>query len=122
MIVLDALKTREGSLYLAGAAVTALVTVMTAVSTLTTYQEQQEIREAVLAFSQGSSTARSLLGELRSSDAGDESTRAAIRVMLGSYNFDRAHSNPQLLDTAEKLFEEALQIDPGRPSAAVGLA
>jgi len=122
VIVLEALKSRDGAIYLGGAALSLLITLLIAISTARACVLQWELREAVQAFSQGSGDASKLLGNLRQRGAGDADTQATVRVLLGAYNYDRALRNPQLLETAGRLFEEALQLQAGRASAAVGLA
>ncbi|RMG10165.1 MAG: hypothetical protein D6731_17980 [Planctomycetota bacterium] len=122
MILQEAVKSREGLAYLGGAALTGLVAVLLAVDTLTSYLHQWELREAVQAFAQGKGEAGRLLGSLRDEDAGDDYERATVRVLLGSHNLRRAHRDARLLDAAERLFAEALEIDSENTAAAVGLA
>jgi tetratricopeptide (TPR) repeat protein len=121
MLIKEAIQTREGAAYVAGTAVLGLITVLTLVNTVTSYKAQWKLRDAVLDFEQGKRTARKKLGALRSADKGDRDSRATVRVMLGAYNYQRSHKDPELLNTAEKLFDEALSVDPERTSAAVGM-
>ncbi len=115
-MIADALRSREGQLYLAGAALAFLLAGLLLVSTVRQVEHEAAMAEAVEAFAQGRSEAGPLLRELRGRLPDD----VTVRVLLGVYELRRARDLAGL-DTARLLFEEALERDRARTSAVVGL-
>jgi tetratricopeptide (TPR) repeat protein len=117
LIPLDALRSREGAAYLGGAALAFTMAFLLLAQTMNRYLKEDELREAFLAAAQDRGDAKGLLEGLKQ-DYPDDPT---VLVLLGNYLVDRSHLARENLDAAEKLYERALQLDPGRTSAAVGL-
>lgn len=114
-MITDALRTREGSLYLGGAALVLLLDAFLLLSTINAFMAQEESQEAVQQFYRNEASAKGKLRALR--DAGDPTAS----VLLGAWLYERA-TTPEQLETAQRCFEGALTLEPGRNSAAVGLA
>ena len=100
--------------YLAGAAVVLLITIPVGLSTFQGILAEDRALAAVEAFHQRSPEARTLLRKWR--DAGDPTAS----VFLGSLELESANSLEKL-ETAQRLFQEALDAQPGRTSAVLGL-
>lgn len=100
--------------YLAGAALVTLATIPLALSTFQGILAEDRALDAVQAFHQRDPNARALLRKWR--DSGDPSAS----VILGALELESATSREKL-ETAQRLFQEALQAQPGRTSAVLGL-
>ncbi|HBP22676.1 MAG TPA: hypothetical protein DEA08_33465 [Planctomycetes bacterium] len=100
--------------YLGGAALVTLITIPIALSTFQGILAEDRALAAVEAFHQRTPHARALLRKWR--DSGDPSAS----VLLGSLELESANSLEKL-ETAQRLFQEALDAQPGRTSAVLGL-
>lgn len=118
MIPLEALKNKEGAAYLAGAAVCFLISAILVATGIDRFLQEDALRGAVAAFHRDAPDARSQLVELK--DA--RPTDATMRVLLGCIEVERGDGDADRLGVAERLFEEALGLDPSRASAHIGQA
>jgi tetratricopeptide (TPR) repeat protein len=117
VIPIEALKAKEGIAFLAGAAVCFGLSAVLLAGGIDRFLQEQAMRDAVAAYHRDDPTARTLLQELLKERPND----AGVRVMLGTYEIDRAQDEPDRIAVAERLFEDARALD-GRPSASIGLA
>ncbi|MBX3468019.1 MAG: hypothetical protein KF878_14190 [Planctomycetes bacterium] len=117
MVPIEAVKSREGLAYLGGAALAFLISALLIAGGIERYLTEDALREAVQAYHRDAPDARAKLVELKDARPGDASTR----VLLGCFELERAEDADRL-GVAERLFEEALGLEPGRTSASVGLA
>lgn len=118
MIPIEALRSKEGAAYLGGAALSFVIAAALLASGIERYLQEDTLRAAVRAYHRDDPSARPLLLELKDS----RPTDASVRVLLGCYELERADGDADRLGVAERLFEEARALDPGRASATLGVA
>ncbi|MCO5167980.1 MAG: hypothetical protein M9894_16675 [Planctomycetes bacterium] len=116
MIPIEAFRSREGAAYLGGAALAFLISGLLVAGGIERYLTEDALREAVQAYHRDAHDARGKLVDLKDARPGD----ASARVLLGCYELERAEDADRL-SVAERLFDEAAALEPGRPSASVGL-
>jgi tetratricopeptide (TPR) repeat protein len=116
VIPLEALRSREGAAYLGGAAVAMIAAALLTASTLLRFMHEEDLREAFGAAARDEGTAGNLLSKLRQGDPKD----VDVRVALGCIESERGEEDAARLDVADKLFAEALALDPTREAALVG--
>lgn len=113
---LDALKDPRGIGYLAGAAVTFAIGGALLVATVRRYLDDWTVADAVRAFHQDDPAAAQAFATMRT----DRPTDPVPRVFLGAWEADRSDLDSGRLEVAERLFDEAAQLEPGARPAAVG--
>jgi tetratricopeptide (TPR) repeat protein len=101
--------------YLAGALLVFALSLPLIVSTIRGLIAQSELRAATQALHQRGPKAREVLLELR-----ENSPSATASVLLGSFELEEARGLDGF-ESAERLFSEALELEPGRTSAVIGL-
>ncbi|MGE0712083.1 MAG: tetratricopeptide repeat protein [Planctomycetota bacterium] len=101
--------------YLGAAVVVGLLTIPLAVTTVQAIWREDQLNAASRALARGGRDALDPLLALRK-----ETRTATASVMLGAFKYERAKT-PDDLEEAERLFAEALEAEPGRNSAVLGL-
>jgi tetratricopeptide (TPR) repeat protein len=120
-LISNALKTTRGLAQLGAAAAIGLLGVGLLLSTVLRRLQEQSYRAAATSLYRGEwSDARKGLLELKDARPND----AAVRVLLGHLTLAKADEKDpsNAYSQAITYYKEALELDPGRPSAAIGLA